>query len=338
MGKSAPASTARARPNVLITGTPGTGKSSLAERVAAAAGMTHVDVSALAKAEDLIESYDEALDTHVIDEDKVLDHMEERLGTSEGGVVVDYHSCDIFPERWFDLVVVLTCDNSELYDRLKRGVTSRENLEEHRVRDLPRDRGGGEGQRRRGDRASCPSNDIDEMEQTPPTSKRGSTPGRAVTAGELAVSCFTFGSFVSITLGSSHVSVGVVLSHHHARSGRARTRPSVALSVHHPSVLLSDTRIVPNPFTTFRLSHRSSSCFSSSSSASGSALNTPTVRHSRLNPNLVWRSSRFPRLAIVDPHAAVLKGILRKFDVTARHSAHGDVELERRPPASTSRR
>ena len=44
---------------------------------------------------------------------KVLDHMEERLGGEDGGGhVVDYHSCDLFPERWFDLVVVLTCDNS----------------------------------------------------------------------------------------------------------------------------------------------------------------------------------------------------------------------------------
>ena len=91
----------------------------MAERIAAAAGMTQYDVSKIAKAENLCESYDEAMDTHVIDEDKVLDHMEERLGTEEGGVVVDYHSCDLFPERWFDLVVVLTCDNPVLYDRLQ---------------------------------------------------------------------------------------------------------------------------------------------------------------------------------------------------------------------------
>ena len=37
---------------------------------------------------------------------------------SKGGAVVDHHSCDFFPERWFDLVVVLQADNSVLYDRL----------------------------------------------------------------------------------------------------------------------------------------------------------------------------------------------------------------------------
>ena len=39
-----------------------------------------------------------------------------------GGVVVDHHSSDFFPERFFDLVVVLQTDNTILYDRLaKRG-------------------------------------------------------------------------------------------------------------------------------------------------------------------------------------------------------------------------
>lgn len=120
--KKAPEGPARARPNILITGTPGTGKSSLAERVAGAASFTQYDVSAVAMEEKLCEAYDEDLDTHVIDEDKVLDHMEERLGVggeAGGGYVVDYHSCDLFPERWFDLVVVLTCDNKELYNRLE---------------------------------------------------------------------------------------------------------------------------------------------------------------------------------------------------------------------------
>ena len=152
MPKSKSAATPRARPNVLITGTPGTGKTSLAERVAAACGMHHYDVSAVAKREDMCESFDEDLDTHVIDEDKVLDHMEEKLGASDGGIVADYHSCDLFPERWFDLVVVLTCDNSILYDRLAARVRRGEDHEERGVRDLPGDRGGGAGELRGGRR------------------------------------------------------------------------------------------------------------------------------------------------------------------------------------------
>ena len=37
---------------------------------------------------------------------------------SEGGVVLEHHTVDFFPERWFDLVLVLRCDNTILFDRL----------------------------------------------------------------------------------------------------------------------------------------------------------------------------------------------------------------------------
>ena len=45
--------------------------------------------------------------------------MEDML--AEGGTVVEYHSCDFFPERWFDLVVVLQAETSVLWDRLAEG-------------------------------------------------------------------------------------------------------------------------------------------------------------------------------------------------------------------------
>lgn len=41
-------------------------------------------------------------------------------------MILDWHACDIFPERWIDLVVVLRCDTSTLYDRLTaRGYTGK---------------------------------------------------------------------------------------------------------------------------------------------------------------------------------------------------------------------
>jgi adenylate kinase len=43
---------------------------------------------------------------------------------ARGGNIVDYHSCDFFPERWFDLVIVLQTDNTILYDRLEKRLKS----------------------------------------------------------------------------------------------------------------------------------------------------------------------------------------------------------------------
>jgi adenylate kinase len=53
---------------------------------------------------------------------QLIDEMEDMV--KGGGNLVDYHSCDIFPERWFDAVVVLQTDNGVLYERLtNRGYT-----------------------------------------------------------------------------------------------------------------------------------------------------------------------------------------------------------------------
>lgn len=39
---------------------------------------------------------------------------------SEGGNLLEYHSCELFPERWIDAVFVLRTDNGILYDRLEK--------------------------------------------------------------------------------------------------------------------------------------------------------------------------------------------------------------------------
>ena len=48
---------------------------------------------------------------------QVVDELEHQM--REGGVIVDYHGCDFFPERWFHIVFVLRTDNGILYKRLE---------------------------------------------------------------------------------------------------------------------------------------------------------------------------------------------------------------------------
>lgn len=110
----------RYHPNIIITGTPGCGKTSHAQALVALleAPYTHYNISEEAKSRKCFESYNEEFDSHIVDEDKLLDLLEADLRA--GGAVVDWHCCDIFPERLIDLVVVLKTDNSVLFDRLKK--------------------------------------------------------------------------------------------------------------------------------------------------------------------------------------------------------------------------
>lgn len=109
----------RRYPNIIVTGTPGCGKTSHSKDLVEALGSKyrHFSISDYAKEAKLIESYDETLDTSVLNEDKLLDLLEPEL--RKGGVIIDWHVCEIFPERLVDLVVVLRTDNSLLFDRLK---------------------------------------------------------------------------------------------------------------------------------------------------------------------------------------------------------------------------
>ncbi|GAV29470.1 hypothetical protein PMKS-002971 [Pichia membranifaciens] len=111
----------RKLPNIIITGTPGSGKTSHAEEfVSQNPDFKHINVSEFAKTNDCIEGYDEGRDTSIVNEDRLLDLLEPMA--EKGGLVIDWHCCEIFPERWIDLVVVVRCNNTILYDRLeKRG-------------------------------------------------------------------------------------------------------------------------------------------------------------------------------------------------------------------------
>lgn len=111
----------RTRPFVLLTGTPGTGKTTTASMIAERVGLQHVNVGELIKQHKCFEGRDEDLDTNILDEDKLLDAMEvilDKAAEDDQGIIADFHVCEIFPERWFDLVLCLRTSTNVLFDRL----------------------------------------------------------------------------------------------------------------------------------------------------------------------------------------------------------------------------
>lgn len=128
--------TERKRPNILVTGTPGVGKTATASLLAEAIGLKHINVGEIIKQHKCYDGHDDALDSHILDEDKLLDLMEtmfQECADDGTGIVADYHSCELFPERWFDLILVLRAKTDVLFDRLStRGYNEKkrsENLE-----------------------------------------------------------------------------------------------------------------------------------------------------------------------------------------------------------------
>ncbi|ORZ35953.1 AAA domain-domain-containing protein [Catenaria anguillulae PL171] len=119
----------RRLPNILITGTPGTGKTTMSELLSAATSLQHINVGDLVKEKSLHEGWDDEFQCYIVDEDKVCDELEDIM--NRGGNVVDFHTVDFFPERWFDLVVVLRTENGVLFPRLEARQYSSKKIEEN---------------------------------------------------------------------------------------------------------------------------------------------------------------------------------------------------------------
>eukprot|EP00519_Triparma_laevis_P011719 CAMPEP_0182516084 /NCGR_PEP_ID=MMETSP1321-20130603/39522_1 /TAXON_ID=91990 /ORGANISM="Bolidomonas sp., Strain RCC1657" /LENGTH=163 /DNA_ID=CAMNT_0024723615 /DNA_START=82 /DNA_END=570 /DNA_ORIENTATION=+ len=124
----------RSLPNILITGTPGTGKTTTSADIAEALNLKHLNVGDIVKSEKCYESRDEEFDSYILDDDKLIDEMEPMV--EDGGCVVDFHSCEMFPERWFDLVLVLRANTEVLFDRLTERNYSEKKREENMTAEI----------------------------------------------------------------------------------------------------------------------------------------------------------------------------------------------------------
>lgn len=131
-------------PNILITGTPGVGKTSLSilladqlnERLAsflikANKSYQYINVGKLVTEKKLYKDWNNDFDVPEFDDDMVVDELTDYV--PQGAYVIDFHTASLFPEDWIDIVVLLRCNNTVLYDRLKeRGYNDKkikENIE-----------------------------------------------------------------------------------------------------------------------------------------------------------------------------------------------------------------
>ena len=122
------------RKHVVITGTPGTGKSSICERLMEQLDkhqFQYVNLGEFAKQQGLLEDFDEVRDSHVLDEDELVDALEPLTQRNDRRLIFDYHGCDFLPEDWIGAIFVLRTDNGVLYERLEQRGYSHSKIQEN---------------------------------------------------------------------------------------------------------------------------------------------------------------------------------------------------------------
>jgi len=105
---------------VIVTGTPGTGKTYIAKAVAKAFSLKYINVKKVILKDKLSEGYDKKRKTKIIDANKLSKSLVLVLKNPDKGIVIDSHMSHFIPSKYVDLCIVTKCDLKELNKRLKK--------------------------------------------------------------------------------------------------------------------------------------------------------------------------------------------------------------------------
>ena len=115
---------------IIVTGTPCTGKTTLAKEIAKRFKFKYVDANKIVKDNDLSDGYDKERDCEIVDV-KNLNRVLKAIIKEEYKVVIDSHLSHELPNDLVDLCIVTKCNLKELEKRLKERDYSKEKIREN---------------------------------------------------------------------------------------------------------------------------------------------------------------------------------------------------------------
>ena len=121
---------------IIVTGTPGTGKTTLAKKLAKKLNFGYFDVNKTIKKYKLFEGYDEKRKTKIVDANKLNRALIKEISLIRNslnkksinkklnkkikeGIIIDSHLSHYLPKKYVDLCIVTKCDLKILEKRLK---------------------------------------------------------------------------------------------------------------------------------------------------------------------------------------------------------------------------
>ena len=102
----------------LLSGTPGTGKTSIAQYITDNYQLSHISLSETVIQNNLFSEVDEERDTKIVDEDKLAEYLTEYLVSHEGDLLIEGHYADLVESDQIQAAIILRCQPEILSQRL----------------------------------------------------------------------------------------------------------------------------------------------------------------------------------------------------------------------------
>ncbi|MFX1452783.1 MAG: adenylate kinase family protein [Promethearchaeota archaeon] len=110
--------------NIIISGTPGCGKTSVARKLSDLIYAKIISLNELAISDNFSFEYDKERKTYIVDFEVflpyVINRIEEIKQDSPAYLIIESHFSDIIPEKFIDYAFILRCDPDELFKRLEK--------------------------------------------------------------------------------------------------------------------------------------------------------------------------------------------------------------------------
>ena len=116
---------------IIVTGTPGTGKTQVAKKIALQLNAEYLNINALIKKYRLSDGYDKKLATFLVNPKVLAPALLRIIKAQKKTVVIDGHLSHYLPRKKVDLCIVTKCDIKTLERRLRRRKYSRAKIQEN---------------------------------------------------------------------------------------------------------------------------------------------------------------------------------------------------------------
>ena len=105
---------------IIVSGTPGTGKTKVAKLISKKYNYKYIDVNSLIKSKKLFDYFDKKRNSRVVETNKLNKFLIDLINKLNTNMILDSHLSHFLPRKYVNLCIITKCDTKTLMARLKK--------------------------------------------------------------------------------------------------------------------------------------------------------------------------------------------------------------------------